>query len=101
MVNGLEVLAVVIVLAALAYIFYIWSKRRNQIECPQCGARINVYADECPYCGHEKQGLEEFKPEMDEPEGSSQEDDGEHVCGECGKAFDSGQGLNIHKGMQH
>lgn len=54
MVSSMQALAVVAILAALAYVLYLWNKRRETIECPGCGARIDVYADECPHCGHAK-----------------------------------------------
>ncbi len=53
----MQAAAVVIILAALAYILYLWSKRRHQIRCPECGAWIDVYADECPECGHTKKDV--------------------------------------------
>lgn len=54
MVQEMRLIAVVLILAALAYILYLWSKRKDQIECPACGARVNIYAEECPHCGHKK-----------------------------------------------
>lgn len=52
-------MAIVLLLAALAYVLYLWSKRKEQIPCPSCGARVNMYGDECPHCGHEKDGIDE------------------------------------------
>lgn len=49
-----RLLAVVLLLALFAYLMYIWSKRRDQIACPACGGSVDLYADECPYCGHKK-----------------------------------------------
>ncbi|MDY6770037.1 MAG: hypothetical protein SVU88_03620, partial [Candidatus Nanohaloarchaea archaeon] len=99
-------------LAALAYILYRWNARRNQIHCPNCGDRIDMYADECPHCGYQKgealkERLEEaqdIEDAVDEAAGGSADDEaagGDHVCGECGEEFDSERGLNIHKGMKH
>lgn len=50
----MQAIAVVVILAALAYILYLWSKRGEMIECPNCGTSIDVYADACPNCGHAK-----------------------------------------------
>jgi uncharacterized Zn finger protein (UPF0148 family) len=50
----MKLIAIVLILAALVYILYLWSKRKDQISCPSCGARVNIYAEECPHCGHEK-----------------------------------------------
>ncbi len=50
----MRAVAIVLVLAALVYLLYLWSKRRDQIPCPSCGARVNIYANKCPHCGHEK-----------------------------------------------
>ncbi|MDY6766416.1 MAG: hypothetical protein SVW77_03535 [Candidatus Nanohaloarchaea archaeon] len=113
MAQGMSTLAVVIILAAVAYILYRWNARRNQIHCPNCGDRIDLYADECPHCGYQKgealkerleeaQGLQEDIEEAAAEDGSEEAaDEGEHVCGECGASFDSERGLNIHKGMKH
>jgi len=54
MVQDLRLIAIVLLLAALAYVLYLWSKRKDQIPCPECGARVNIYADKCPHCGHQK-----------------------------------------------
>lgn len=54
MVDQMRALAIVLLLAAVTYVLYLWSKRKNQIECPSCGGHVNIYADECPRCGHEK-----------------------------------------------
>lgn len=53
-VQDVRAVAIILVLAALAYLLYLWSKRKDQIPCPSCGARVNIYADECPHCGHKK-----------------------------------------------
>lgn len=50
----MKLIAIVLILAALVYILYLWSKRKDQISCPSCGARVNIYAEECPHCGHQK-----------------------------------------------
>lgn len=124
MVSSTQALVVVVILAAVAYIIYLWSRRRNTIECPNCGATIDIYADECPHCGYRKeQALEEHGPgrpetetgtgpeestaepsdeepeEPDEP-GEPDEEEG-FTCDECGKEFDTERGLKIHSGMQH
>ncbi len=54
MVQDMKLVAIVLILAALVYILYLWSKRKDQISCPSCGARVNIYAEECPHCGHQK-----------------------------------------------
>lgn len=124
----MEALAVVLILAAIAYILYRWSSQKDTINCPSCGDNVNLYADKCPSCGHEKgEALKERLDEVEqiseevesvrtesEPEDEDEEEvvdeetpDGEiesaeeHVCSQCGKEFDSEQGLNIHKGMKH
>jgi len=112
-----ETLAVVIILAAVAYILYRWNTRRNKIHCPNCGDRIDLYADECPHCGYQKgealkERLEEAQDIQDAVDDTGGEDDGgddeddaadesDHVCGACGESFDSERGLNIHKAMKH
>lgn len=65
MVSSMQTAAVVVILAALAYILYLWSKRRNQIRCPSCGAWVDITADRCPSCGHTKgaTGLDEADAE--------------------------------------
>lgn len=74
MVQDMRAVAIVLVLAALVYLLYLWSKRRDQIPCPSCGARVNIYADECPHCGHQKG---EKVEEPDHPEELEEADDDE------------------------
>lgn len=67
MVEDMKLIAIVLILAALAYILYLWSKRKDQIPCPSCGARVNIYAEECPHCGHRKgEPVEEESEDMAE-----------------------------------
>ncbi|MDY6761990.1 MAG: hypothetical protein SVY41_03000 [Candidatus Nanohaloarchaea archaeon] len=115
MAQGMETLAVVIILAAIAYILYRWNARRNQIHCPNCGERIDLYADECPHCGYQKgealkerleeaQDLEEEMESIAEDGETVEEEEeaaGDHVCDQCGESFDSERGLSIHEGMKH
>ncbi|MDY6768810.1 MAG: hypothetical protein SVW02_01750 [Candidatus Nanohaloarchaea archaeon] len=111
MAQGTETLAVVIILAAVAYILYRWNARRNQIHCPNCGDRIDLYADECPHCSYQKgealkERLEEAQDIEEQVADASDEDnedgaEGDHVCSECGESFDSERGLSIHEGMKH
>ncbi|MFB6076716.1 MAG: hypothetical protein ABEK12_01130, partial [Candidatus Nanohaloarchaea archaeon] len=109
MVQEMQTLAVVLVLAALAYVLYLWSRRRGTIECPNCGGRVDIYADECPHCGYEKDGLLESEESgttgaTDPESGTAASADtatGEFTCEDCGETFDSEHGLNIHRGMKH
>lgn len=124
MVQDMRLLAIVLLLAVLALLLYLWNKRKDQIHCPECGARVNIYAEQCPHCGHEKgDDMEEHEPaaeatnmeadEEDEPAVDAGEepepaavataDDGqdEIVCDDCGETFDSEHGLKIHNGMKH
>lgn len=43
----------------------------------------------------------EAATEEPEEETAEVETEGDHVCDECGKTFDSERGLHIHEGMQH
>lgn len=115
MAQQMQALAVIIVLAALAYVLYLWSKRRDTVECPSCGGRVNIYDEECPHCGYERGGpLDDGATDADEAAaastgGAAQEEpdadtttaQDEVVCDDCGETFDSEQGLNIHRGMKH
>lgn len=74
MVNDMRAVAIVLVLAALVYLLYLWSKRRDQIPCPSCGARVNIYADKCPHCGHQKGEKVEEPTGADKEEHSGAED---------------------------
>lgn len=77
MVQDMKLIAIVLILAALVYILYLWSKRKDQIPCPSCGARVNIYAEECPHCGHRKgEPVEDMEDEADEtPETGAEVDD--------------------------
>lgn len=105
---GLRAIGIVLLLVALAYILYIWSKRRDMIACPECGADVDMYAEECPHCGHMKAPMEEHDHDTEDVD---KDDDTEQAkeesvsdtyrCDECGKEFDSERGLSIHTGMKH
>lgn len=109
MAAGLRAIGVVLLLVALAYILYLWSRRRDMIACPECGADVDMYAEECPHCGHAKTPLEEHdhakehdREEVDEKDYTKEEvEEDAYTCDECGKTFDSERGLNVHTGMKH
>lgn len=63
----MRAVAIVILLVALLYVLYLWSKRKDQIPCPSCGARVNIYDDKCPHCGHEK-GADFEEKTVDQPD---------------------------------
>lgn len=72
MVQDMKLIAIVLILAALVYILYLWSKRKDQIPCPSCGARVNIYAEECPHCGHQKgEPVEDEETAEDDAEATS------------------------------
>ncbi len=73
----LRALAVVLLLAALAYLLYVWSKRRNMIDCPSCGAKVHLYDDQCPYCGHEKGDVVDTDAPADAGDSDTAQDDAE------------------------
>ena len=122
----LQLIAIIILALALSYVLYLYWKRQDMIECPSCGARVDLYAEECPHCGHEKDPLvsemeqEQSVPEADEADDRSETERGdtgaenvqdvnedrddaveEYVCDECGKVFDSEHGLKTHAAQQH
>lgn len=75
MAYNMRAIAIVVLLAALAYLLYLWSKRRDQIKCPSCGTRVNMYAEECPSCGHEKGEAVSEESEPAGTQGGEEEDD--------------------------
>ncbi len=95
MVQDIRIVAIVLVGAALIYLLYLWSKRRDQIPCPSCGARVNIYADECPHCGHQKgEKVEDEQAENDDSERleeepvGSEDDDTPDTAGDDGSEDD-------------
>lgn len=61
-VTTMQAVAGALFLAALAYFLYLWNRRKNMIQCPECGAHIDLYGEECEHCGHKKQETEPVEP---------------------------------------
>lgn len=90
----MRAVAIVILLVALLYVLYLWSKRKDQIPCPSCGARVNIYDDKCPHCGHEK-GTDFEETTVDQPDTAEETetaDDAEADEDDTAEAEEDGDG---------